>query len=687
LANFSIFDSGTAYGANLQSAGHIWTSHTIPSDLSINANSSGQYRLVVTSMNISALRPSGTASIRARIWQSNGTSLAYGTLVQPASGTSTPVNSDRVSSSFPGSLSGVTSPIPVLTRGTTYRFGGFNNGDIRYGRRITSGKQTRYELSVTANQNSGTGTLFDVDSSGSSALNLIVNYIFAPSAPRTSSTTNTRTASSITINWLAPTSDGDSAITGYFVRIRQSGGTYSSWTAASGSTSHTFTGLSSNTTYDFQVAAANAATEVMGTNIYSQPLSGSLATQANTITISYNANGGSSTPNSQTATPGESFTTAAAITRSGFTFAGWVSGGTTYLASTSYTAPTSNLTLTASWTANPPSEPTNLAITDFRENRLTLSWAASSNAADYQTTLNGVNVATTTSLTYTFQDLSPDVEYTLGVRARNPGGASSLSIITGRTLKATFTVESVIGDLRDSAITALIEDGFSSVSVILVKSGAIASNNLKVVSQTPPVGATATVGDVAEILVYNYELPTPNLIGLTEQEALDLLALETFESPKPSLTEFGATAQNNLTVGTQSPTPGTDANPRNDVSFTIFNFLTQVPNVVGQNADLAITTLGNLGFVNVTTILDENGATADNVNTVKSQTPVNSSTTYNPKNQPVTIVVYSLGISGRIRKGSDFSPITTARRFDGTEWKTLTVQRRFDGTAWRDISN
>lgn len=72
-------------------------------------------------------------------------------------------------------------------------------------------------------------------------------------------------------------------------------------------------------------------------------------------TVSYNANGGTSTPSSQTKWYGEALTLRGAISRTGYTFAGWNTNssgtGTNYNASGSYTA-NSGATLYAKWTAN-----------------------------------------------------------------------------------------------------------------------------------------------------------------------------------------------------------------------------------------------------------------------------------------------------------------------------------------------
>ncbi len=72
----------------------------------------------------------------------------------------------------------------------------------------------------------------------------------------------------------------------------------------------------------------------------------------NTYTVSYNANGGSSTPGSQTKNYGSTIYIAGEISRTGYTFGGWNgSDGVNYSAGAPYSG-NYNLTLTAKWTIN-----------------------------------------------------------------------------------------------------------------------------------------------------------------------------------------------------------------------------------------------------------------------------------------------------------------------------------------------
>jgi beta-lactam-binding protein with PASTA domain len=280
------------------------------------------------------------------------------------------------------------------------------------------------------------------------------------------------------------------------------------------------------------------------------------------------------------------------------------------------------------------------------------------------------------------------------VASQSPAGGTTATLGTNvsyttysYTPPSTYTVPNVISDPNTTAVTRLLNAGAGSVSQSFTTVGATSVNNRRVLSQSPAGGTTATVGNTVSITSYDFLLEVPNILGLTQSAANSALDAAGFLTRSSSLTTTGATVANNLLVATQNPTGGTQYNPIDNVAYVLFNFLTAVPNVVGQLQDTAFTNLGNLGFTSVTVTLDEVGATTANVGTVKSQNPVNSSTTYNPANTSVSLVVYSLGVTGKRYTGTGFTALTNAKRYDGTSWVQMTVQKRFDGTVWRDISN
>jgi outer membrane protein OmpA-like peptidoglycan-associated protein len=89
----------------------------------------------------------------------------------------------------------------------------------------------------------------------------IVNQQFAPSPPP-QPFAETPTVSSLMVNWSAPVSDGDSAITGYSIQYSSNSG--STWTQSSctscqiGDSPYLVTGLAADTSYIFRVIATNA---------------------------------------------------------------------------------------------------------------------------------------------------------------------------------------------------------------------------------------------------------------------------------------------------------------------------------------------------------------------------------------------------------------------------------------------
>jgi uncharacterized repeat protein (TIGR02543 family) len=139
-------------------------------------------------------------------------------------------------------------------------------------------------------------------------------------------------------------------------------------------------------------------------------------------TISYNSNGGTAAPASQTLTPGGSFTVGAAPTRTGYTFVNWSgSNGVTYTPGSSATVPSSNVTLTAAWAL---AAPTGLTVGTRTPNSIQLSWTAISGASGYELYLGDNVVTTTPASSYTFLTLTSATSYTLGVAAFIGSGSS-----------------------------------------------------------------------------------------------------------------------------------------------------------------------------------------------------------------------------------------------------------------------
>lgn len=107
--------------------------------------------------------------------------------------------------------------------------------------------------------------------------------------------------------------------------------------------------------FDGWYTSANGGTKILASDIYTRTSNQTLYAQwkINTYTVSYNANGGSGAPSSQTKTYGTDLTLSSTKpTRTGYTFTGWNTKadgtGTSYASGAKYTA-NSAVTLYAQW--------------------------------------------------------------------------------------------------------------------------------------------------------------------------------------------------------------------------------------------------------------------------------------------------------------------------------------------------
>jgi uncharacterized repeat protein (TIGR02543 family) len=169
--------------------------------------------------------------------------------------------------------------------------------------------------------------------------------VTAPAAPQTFIATPGD--GQVALSWTAPASDGGAAIIRYEVSS-DNGGT---WVTAATNTSHTFTGLTNGTAYTLKVRAVNSVGNGAEASVSATPTS----TPATAYTVTVNG--------SHAATTGAgSYAQGATVTisagsRSSYTFAGWTSpDGVTFMnannATTTFTMPDKNVTITANWSYN-----------------------------------------------------------------------------------------------------------------------------------------------------------------------------------------------------------------------------------------------------------------------------------------------------------------------------------------------
>lgn len=205
--------------------------------------------IYITSMTVQVAGPSGAVAVRGRVWNSSG-------------GAETRSPAVTVPSNTGFSIGNVVFDLTDwwLNGGTSYRFGVWSTGDIRVQTSANSSFSVYADTSIGSNDNWSTGN--STHSFGSN-FSLVGSFEYAvrPTAPSISSTSSS--TSSVSVNWSAPSNNGDSTITDYWVDYKPSFS--SSWINAgvfsSTTTSTTIFGLSSSTTYDIRVSAGNAVGE------------------------------------------------------------------------------------------------------------------------------------------------------------------------------------------------------------------------------------------------------------------------------------------------------------------------------------------------------------------------------------------------------------------------------------------
>lgn len=215
------------------------------------------------------------------------------------------------------------------------------NGSVKY----DESTDTRYTVYSGTTVKSGSGLAIKHNNDGTKTFNVVVKagiYQYARNVSLDKDFTLEALTRTVTYNGNGSTSGSVSSQTktyGTALTLRSNGYTKTGYNFVKWNTKADGTGTSYN-------AGASFTSEVQSTTLYAQ-------WSIQTYTVSYNANGGTGAPSSQTKTYGTALTLSSTVpTRSGWTFVGWGTSSTatskSYSAGGSYTT-NAAITLYAIW--------------------------------------------------------------------------------------------------------------------------------------------------------------------------------------------------------------------------------------------------------------------------------------------------------------------------------------------------
>ena len=289
-----------------------------------------------------------------------------------------------------------------------------------------------------------------VDSEGQAgetyATGTITNIDKLPPNSFTPTLTATHNSITVTVSTTDQAKTSDNACSGN-IQYRFSKDNGSTWTSYQTSGSYTYTGLSAGTNYTIKVEAKDKVDN-------SIQESKSITTKK-TYTITYNANGGSGAPSSQTKIQGTNIKLSSTKpTRSGYVFAGWGTSASAtkvaYAAGATYSTD-ANLTLYAIWQLTVTfTNSSKISVTVSSAGSFTpVNTSANLKAGDviefsYGSTLNGIYYV------YVYENGESKKQYTASESGTNKytvqsDGTVKFEIVGGGSSgTVTLTIESIV---------------------------------------------------------------------------------------------------------------------------------------------------------------------------------------------------------------------------------------------------
>jgi uncharacterized repeat protein (TIGR02543 family) len=241
--------------------------------------------------------------------------------------------------------------------------------------------------------------------------------------------------------------------------------------------------------------------------------------------VTYSLNGGAgSTPTQASVASGGSFTTAAAPTKSGYTFTGWSNGTTSTNASTLISSVSTNITLTAQWTIEAPGTPGTATAAPGDGSATITIVAPSSGGTPSSYTVTASNGSTCTVVSpgtsCTIAPLTNGTAYTFTTTATNSAGTSTSSSsasnsVTPAGVPSTPTGVTGSGTGGSATINWSVptSDGGSALTDYVIEYSVLDSGTWTTFADGTSTATSATITGLIAGSSYQFRVTAKNIIG------------------------------------------------------------------------------------------------------------------------------------------------------------------------------
>jgi uncharacterized repeat protein (TIGR02543 family) len=287
----------------------------------------------------------------------------------------------------------------------------------------------------------------------------------------------------------------------------KAGNTFLGWELGSGASANTY---AANSSFTMGSVAITFTAKWVGVN----------------YAVTYSLNGGAgSTPTQANVASGGSFTTAAAPTKSGYTFTGWSNGATSTNASTLISNVSTNITLTAQWTISAPGTPgTAVAAPGDGSATITISAPSSGGTPTSYTVTASPGGATCTVVSpgtsCTIAPLTNGTAYTFTTTATNSAGTSTSSSAASNSVTPagvpsapTGVTGSGTGGSATVNWSVPSSDGGSAITDYVIEYSVVSSGTWTTFADGTSTATSATITGLIAGSSYQFRVTAKNIIG------------------------------------------------------------------------------------------------------------------------------------------------------------------------------